>query len=378
MTKEGMYMENPANTLVESSIETKVESDGGESGLNSWRLFSKMLRSRLFEEEVKRLWLEGAIPGQMHMSMGEEGVVVGIVDQLVDGDALALDHRATTAMLVRGVDPVLMLKEFMGRSDGLDGGMGGHMHLFSPEHLAASSGIVGASGPAGVGFALANQRLRPGKISVAFFGEGATNEGMMLEAFNLAVAWKLPVMFVCKDNGLAVVTQRQSVTGGNLVERAKGFGLRVVEADGSDVEDVWELANEEIRRLRNGDGPVFMYATCVHLEGHFLGDQALRMAHPSVSETLKMGAALVKAHTQSRGAPLRERTASLREMLSILRESARIHRSKEGDPILILREKLAVADAEKLQSIEQQIHIEIREIVRLATASHEGVGGLQP
>ena len=122
----------------------------------------------------------GSHPGEMHLSMGEEGIVVGIVDQLVDGDAMALDHRGTAPMLVRGVDPVLMLKEFMGRPDGLGGGMGGHMHLFSPEHLTASSGIVGSSGPAGVGFAIANQRLRPGKISVAFFGEGAMNEGMML------------------------------------------------------------------------------------------------------------------------------------------------------------------------------------------------------
>src|SRR4030042_4888411 len=125
-----------------------------------WRLYMQMLRCRLFEEEVKRLWMEGSIPGEMHMSMGEEAIVVGIVDQLGDGDALALDHRGTAPMLVRGIDPVLLLKEFMGRPDGLDGGMGGKMHLFSPEYYAASSGIVGASGPAAVGFALANQRLR--------------------------------------------------------------------------------------------------------------------------------------------------------------------------------------------------------------------------
>ena len=285
-----------------------------------------------YEIEVKRLWQEGAIPGEMHLSMGEEGVVVGIVDQLVDGDAMALDHRGTAPMLVRGVDPVLMLKEFMGRPDGLGGGMGGHMHLFSPEHLTASSGIVGSSGPAGVGFGMASQRLRPGKISVAFFGEGAMNEGMMLESFNLAVVWKLPVMFVCKDNGQAIVTQSQKVTGGNLIERARGFGLRAVEVDGSDVEEVWEVVNEEIMRLRKGEGPVFVYATCVHLEGHFLGDQLLRMAHPSVSDTIKTTGSLVKAHIQSKGAPLRERTASLRETLAIIWENSRIHRSKEGDP----------------------------------------------
>lgn len=363
-------MENPMGIPVETPVIA--------ASLDSWHLYKEMLNSRLFEVVVKRLWQEGAIPGEMHLSMGEEGVVVGIVDQLLDGDAMALDHRATTALLVRGVNPVLMLKEFMGKPDGLGGGMGGHMHLFSPEHLAASSGIVGASGPAGVGFALANQRLRPGKISVAFFGEGAANAGMMLEAFNLSAAWKLPVMFVCKDNGLEVMTRKQSVTGGDLIERARGFGLRAVEVDGSDVEEVWTLIYEEIRRLRNGEGPVFVHAACVHLEGHFLGDQVLRLAHQSVSETLKMAAPLIKAHTQSKGAPLRERTASLKETLGILRDSARIHRSKEGDPIPILRKKLAGLDLDKLQEIEGQVKTEIELIIHQATAPVEKMEGGQP
>ncbi len=375
--KEGTHMENPVDLRVDTPVVTPVQAPVETPGPDSWHLYSEMLRSRLYEVEVKRMWQEGAIPGEMHLSMGEEGIVVGIVDQLVDGDAMALDHRATTAMLVRGVDPVFLLKEFMGRPDGLGGGMGGHMHLFSPEHLTASSGIVGSSGPAGVGFAIANQRLRPGKISVAFFGEGAANEGMMLESFNLAGVWKLPVMFVCKDNGQAIVTQSKKVTSGDLIERATGFGLRAVEVDGSDVEEVWKLANEEIRRLRKGEGPVFVHATCVHLEGHFLGDQMRLFAHPSVSETIKMTAPLIKAHTQSKGAPLRERTASLRETLGILWESARIHRSKEGDPIPVLRKKLAEIDADKLRQAEQQVQDEIEVIIQRATAPVEQLEGGQ-
>ena len=117
-----------------------------------WHLYQQMLRCRSFENEVMRLWQDGAIPGEMHLSMGEEAIVVGIVDQLIDGDALALDHRGTAPMLVRGVDSTLLMKEFMGRTDGLCMGRGGHMHLFSPLHMAASSGIVGASGPAALGF----------------------------------------------------------------------------------------------------------------------------------------------------------------------------------------------------------------------------------
>jgi TPP-dependent pyruvate/acetoin dehydrogenase alpha subunit len=249
------------------------------------------------------------------------------------------------------------------------------MHLFSPEHLVATSGIVGASGPAAVGFALANQYLRPGKIAVAFFGEGAINQGMLLESFNLAATWKLPVMFVCKDNGQAIFTQSSKVTGGNLIERAKGFGLRVVEVNGREVELVWRLASEEIKRLRNGEGPVFVHASCEHLEGHFLGDQLLRFAHPSMSETMKLTAPLVKAHTQSKGAPLRERTAGLKEMLGIIWETVRKHRTKEGDPLALLRKKLTNMDAGKLHGIEAQINEEIDKIIEQASMPVGQLGG---
>ncbi|MEJ2267197.1 MAG: thiamine pyrophosphate-dependent enzyme, partial [Anaerolineales bacterium] len=153
-----------------------------------WDLYRQMLRSRLFEQSVQELWEAGKISGEMHMGIGEEAIVAGVVCQLQEGDAMALDHRGTPPLIMRGVDPVLLLRELLGRPDGLCRGMGGHMHLFSRKHLAASSGIVGASGPAGVGFALAAEYLRPGNVAVAFFGEGSVNQGMMMEAMNLAAA----------------------------------------------------------------------------------------------------------------------------------------------------------------------------------------------
>lgn len=97
---------------------------------DSWYLYKQMLKCRLFEQEVMRLWKEGSISGEMHLGVGEEAIIVGVVNQLVDGDAMALDHRGTAPMLVRGVDPVLLMREFLGRPDGLCGGKGGHMHLF--------------------------------------------------------------------------------------------------------------------------------------------------------------------------------------------------------------------------------------------------------
>jgi acetoin:2,6-dichlorophenolindophenol oxidoreductase subunit alpha len=343
---------------------------------DSWHLYEQMLKCRLFEQEVMRLWKEGSISGEMHLGLGEEALNVGVVDQLVDGDALALDHRGTAPMLLRGVDPVLLLREFLGRSDGLCGGMGGHMHLFSPQHLIASSGIVGAAGPAALGFALANQRLRPGKIAVAFFGEGATNQGMMLESFNLAAIWKLPVLFVCKDNGQALMTPSSSVTSGNLMERARGFGLRAVEVDGGDVEAVWKVANEESMRLRHGEGPVFIHASCSHLEGHFIGDPLLRFAHPAMNETTRMTIELVKAHTQSRGVPLRERTAGLKELLEMTWENIRKYRSREGDPIPPIRKKLLDAEADKLHSLESKVEVEIKAIAQQALLPLEQMGGV--
>jgi pyruvate dehydrogenase E1 component alpha subunit len=123
-----------------------------------------MLFSRVFEEAVTELWNEGLISGEMHLGTGEEAIIAGIVDHLREGDAMALDHRGTAAFLMRGTDPVLLMRELLGREDGLCSGRGGHMYLFSPELLAASSGIVGASGPAGVGFALAAQYLQSGAL----------------------------------------------------------------------------------------------------------------------------------------------------------------------------------------------------------------------
>lgn len=222
-----------------------------------WSLYRQMLRIRRFEESVMDLWEKGKISGEMHLGIGEEAVVAGVVGHLRDGDAMALDHRSTPPLVARGVDLVLLLRELLGRVDGLCSGMGGHMHLFSPEHLAASSGIVGATGPLASGFALAAQYLRPENLAVAFFGEGAMNQGMLMESLNLAVIWKLPVLFVCKDNEWAITTRSRSVTGKDLIERAKGFGMPALEVDGTDVEAVWHAAGRGWKRQEAERAPFF-------------------------------------------------------------------------------------------------------------------------
>ncbi|MFX0003587.1 MAG: thiamine pyrophosphate-dependent dehydrogenase E1 component subunit alpha [Candidatus Hodarchaeota archaeon] len=323
-----------------------------------WQLYRKMLYSRLFENAVKDLWDKGMISGEMHLGTGEEAIIAGVVSQLEQGDAIAVDHRGTSSFIIRGIEPTLLLLEFLGHSKGLCAGKGGHMHLFSKEHLIASSGIVGASGPAATGFALALNYKKERNIAVAFFGEGAINQGMMLESLNLASIWKLPVLFVCKDNNWAVSTITNEVTGGNLIDRAKGFGIEGYEVDGTDVEAVWKVTNEAISKIRNNDGPQFIHARCVHTEGHFLGDPLLRYnRNPNllaeVANSLKKYAG-----------------KSLDEILLLLRKIGG-QTKKKVDPIVIIEKKLK-NDPDRLKQIEEEVTKEIDQVVNKTLEIFDG------
>jgi pyruvate dehydrogenase E1 component alpha subunit len=331
----------------------------GRSFPDLWSLYGLMFKSRVFEEAVRRIWKDGKISGEMHLGLGEEAIVAGIVPQLIDGDAMALDHRGTPPMLMRGVDPVGLLREFMGRPDGLCRGMGGHMHLFAPERLAASSGIVGAAGPAAAGFALAGQMLRPGTVSVAFFGDGAANAGMLMESMNLAAVWKLPVIFVCKDNGWAITTPAGTVVGGNLLARAQAFGMKAIEVDGAEVGAVWSAAGDALRHARAGDGPVFLWAHCVHLEGHFLGDGMLDTFRRPVFSFRKRIWPMAKGFFRGGGAPWAERIASLRQILGAV-FTIQSQTAGRGDPLLRTRPVLAAKDAVRLAELESAVRREIQ------------------
>jgi pyruvate dehydrogenase E1 component alpha subunit len=337
-----------------------------------WILYRQMLRSRLFEEVVKLLWEEGQISGEMHMSIGEEGIVAGVVTQLRNGDAMALDHRGSSPMIIRGVDPVLLLRELLGRADGLCAGKGGHMHLFSREHLAASSGIIGASGPAGAGFALAAQRLRPGSVVIAFFGEGAMNQGMLLESMNLAAAWKLPMIFICKDNEWAISTVSSDVTGGSLDKRARSFGMPTVRVNGSEVEAVWLAAEKLIEDARVGRGPAFIYASCVRPDGHMLGDRLLRTAR---RDTIPDVGSLLRSAV-GRGNSIRGRLKSISAINTMLIDAAEEHKIEENDPLLIARQKLAV-NAPRLRSLETEVNGEMEHVIFQSFQAEQDEEGLQ-
>ena len=327
-----------------------------------------MYHSRCFEQAVAKLWHQGKISGEMHLSMGEEAICAGINEHLEAGDALALDHRGTAPALMCGVDPVALLKEFMGKPDGLCRGQGGHMHLFEPDLLVASSGIVGAAGPAGAGFALAAKYLRKGKISVAYFGEGAVNQGMLMESFNLAAAWQLPVLFVCKNNGWSITTESEKVTAGNLLDRLRAFGIQGEKVDGTSASAVWEAAGKMIGRIRRQNMPGFLLAQCVHLEGHFLGDPMMELGQKPLKKAKELGGGLIKSVLHPGGGKIKDRTNALQMIGSIMRDHLRPKVLEDRDPVRYLRKKLSLSDTE-ITDLENDVKKEIDKIVTQAVSS---------
>ncbi|MGB2907706.1 MAG: thiamine pyrophosphate-dependent dehydrogenase E1 component subunit alpha [Candidatus Aminicenantaceae bacterium] len=334
-------------------------------------LYAMMLRSRLFEEQVQALWEQGRISGEMHMSVGEEGIVAGVVSLLREDDALALDHRGTAPLLMWGEDPVLLMKEILGRPDGLCRGQGGHMHLFSQKHMAASSGIVGASGPTAAGFALALQRQGKDALAVAFFGEGSMNQGMLLESMNLAAAWKLPVVFVCKDNGLSITTVSSEVTGGNLLQRAQGLGLTTYEADGTRVESVQSAASLAFQEVREGGPPAFLLARCFHYEGHFLGDGYLRILRRPLKQARHMAGETIRSFVSSEGEGRFSRMGNLKRVLTSIDRARHEQKARCVDPLKLARDRLT-SEKEWLEQTEGEIRTEVEAIVAEALEDRSG------
>jgi TPP-dependent pyruvate/acetoin dehydrogenase alpha subunit len=328
-------------------------------------MFLQMARMRYFERAIADLWDRGLISGEMHLGIGEEGIVAGVLSHLRDGDALALDHRSTPPLVGWGVDLRSMILEMLGSEDGLCRGWGGHMHLLSPEKLAASSGIVGAAGPMACGFALSAQQLRPNSVAVAFFGEGSMNQGMLMEAFNLAVVWKLPVVFVCKDNGWSITTRSGTVTGGDLAARARSFGMPASNVNGTRVRSVWSAAETAVARAREGSGPSFIRASCHHPSGHFLGDPLLRLFKDPAGEAKAMSGPLIDATRQREGASLGSRVSGLLGISKTVVSMAAEQYVFTGDPLKEARDDLPKPTAKRLA---QQAREEVNEAVESALA----------
>jgi TPP-dependent pyruvate/acetoin dehydrogenase alpha subunit len=237
-------------------------------------LYKRMLTIRRFEERASRLYAEGEIPGFVHLYAGEEAVAVGVCSALQKDDFITSTHRGHGHLIAKGGNLDLMMAELCGKSSGYCKGKGGSMHIADLE-----LGILGANGIVGGGLGIAtgsgySAKLRgSSQVTVCFFGDGATNEGIFHEAMNMCSAWKLPVLFACENNQFGVSTRIQRVVGeSDLSRRAAGYGMPSVSVDGNDVLAVEQAAAAAVQTARRGGGPTFLVAKTFRHHGHFEGE----------------------------------------------------------------------------------------------------------
>ena len=240
------------------------------------RLFRQMLRVRTFEERVGELFLKGGTAGSMlHLSIGEESAAVGVGEAMHSGDGFTTHHRGHGIFLARGADPKKMMAEIGGKEDGYCRGKGGSMHIADNDlgHLGANA-IVGGGISHVVGAGLSYQYLGKDQAAVAFFGDGAMQQGGLYESMNLAALWKLPVMFVCINNEYGMGTRLDRASASlEFAKRAETFGVNGLEIDGLDVTQVHHKAQKLMERVRNGS-PAFLKVNCYRFHGHARKDKS--------------------------------------------------------------------------------------------------------
>jgi acetoin:2,6-dichlorophenolindophenol oxidoreductase subunit alpha len=235
--------------------------------------YRRMRLIREFEERVHDEFSAGNIPGFVHLYAGEEASGVGVCLHLDDRDAIASTHRGHGHCIAKGCDIDGMMHEIFGRKDGLCGGKGGSMHIADlSKGMLGANGIVGAGAPLVCGAALSAKTLKTGGVGVCFYGDGASNQGAVLESYNLAKIWNLPMVFVAEDNGYAESTASSWSVGGSQIGRGSGFGIPSREVDGQDFFAVYEAAGEAIERARAGEGPSLLHVRLTRYFGHFEGD----------------------------------------------------------------------------------------------------------
>ena len=332
-------------------------------------IYRLMVRMRLVDEALVQAWHDGLVPGEYHSGIGEEGINAGILAHLDERDTLHLDHRNTPPFIGRGADPESLMLEVLGSDQGMNHGMAGHMHLLEPDLGTGCDGMVGAGAPLAVGAAISHAMRAPGAVAVAFHGEATMNAGMLMEAYNMAVAWNLPVVFVCKDNKWSITTYSSDVTGGTPVERARGFGLPVETANGDRVEDVFAAAGRLIDRARAGKGPGFLYATCHRPGGHFEGDGLVRLLHTPTVMAAAWGPG-IKDGVTAEGGGAAQKAGGVGE---ITKRGARAARDwaigSTMDPVANARPLLAEGQADRIEAQE------LAEIGPVITSARAAVAG---
>jgi TPP-dependent pyruvate/acetoin dehydrogenase alpha subunit len=247
-----------------------VTAGGGEAE-HYLELYRRMRLIRRFEDEVQALFTQGLVHGTTHLCSGQEAGPVGVCDALGDADRVAGTYRGHGHALALGVDPAALLAELLGRATGVCGGRAGSMNVVELEHrLIGCFGIVGGSIAAATGAALALRRV--GGIAVAFFGDGAVNQGYFHECLNFAKVQNLPVIYVCENNRYGEFTPFEQVTAGEITARPQALGLPTITIDGNDVWTVRRTAAEAVDRVRGGGGPHFIESLTYRYAGHSRSD----------------------------------------------------------------------------------------------------------
>ncbi len=237
-------------------------------------MYETMLRIRHFEETAASMTREGIIYGSFHTSVGMEAVATAVAQVLEPGDAVGSTHRGNGHFIAWGADLKKMFAECLGKGNGYCKGKGGKMHMAMTEPgIITANGIVGAGLPLGTGFGLHFQKRQSDRVAIAYFGDGASNQGAFHECVNLAAAWNLPVVYVCENNQYAIsMPMQESCSAENIADRGAAYGIPGVLVDGMDPFAVYEVMGEAVKRARAGDGPSLIECITYRFRGHHEGD----------------------------------------------------------------------------------------------------------
>ncbi|MDR9797250.1 thiamine pyrophosphate-dependent dehydrogenase E1 component subunit alpha [Aeribacillus pallidus] len=251
--------------------------------IQAWRIMNTI---RVFEEKSIQIYKKGLMGGSLHSSIGQEAVAAGVCMNLKKDDYISITYRGRGQALAKGADPFQLFSEILGKKTGYCKGKGGPMHITSQElGILVANGIVGAGIPIAVGAGLSIKTLKKNQVSVAFFGDGATNQGAFHEALNLAAIYKLPVVFVCENNLYSEMTPiKNAVLNEHLAERGLAYRIPSIIVNGNDVRAVYEVAKQAVERARSGEGPTFIEAKTYRLLGHMIGDAETYRTKEEVEE----------------------------------------------------------------------------------------------
>ena len=247
--------------------------------------YRTMRTIRRFEEQIVTLVNANEIAGVTHEYIGQEAVATGVCAALRDDDVITSTHRGHGHVIAKGADVARMMAELLGRTTGLNRARGGSMHIADVSlGIYGANGIVAAGAPIAAGAAWAGVQAGSDRVAVCFFGDGAVNQGVLHETMNMAGIWRLPVIFVCENNGYAVSFAQEEATAGSLVERAAAYGMPALRVDGMDVEAVLEAASGLVAAARAGGGPAFLECATYRFVGHHTAEATMGLGYRSDEE----------------------------------------------------------------------------------------------